>query len=51
MHLEDDFNIPESLAVVFAFIKFVNIKVRDNSLSIEELKSILDMFKTFDSVL
>lgn len=49
--LEDDFNIPEALAVFFTFIKYVNTWIRNNEFALEELISILDMFKTFDSVL
>lgn len=51
LYLEDDFNIPEALAIVFDFIKFVNIGCKDNTFSLEELISIGDMFRTFDSVL
>ena len=50
-YLEDDFNIPEALVVVFSFIKFVNIWVRDKTFSLSELRSIMDMFKTFEEVL
>lgn len=49
--LEDDFNIPEALAVFFTFNKFVNTWIREKEFSLEELKSIIEMFKTFDQVL
>jgi len=50
-YLEDDFNIPESLSVVFSFVKFVNIGIRDETFSLAELNSIMDMFRTFEEVL
>lgn len=50
-HLEDDFNIPEALTVLFAFSKFVNTWIRENEFSLEELKSIIDMFKNLNEVL
>jgi len=50
-HLEDDFNIPESLAVFHNFIKFTNTWIREKLFSVPELSSILDMFKTFNQVL
>jgi cysteinyl-tRNA synthetase len=37
--------------VVYVFIKFVNTWVRDETFSLEELKSFMDMFKTFEEVL
>ncbi len=49
--LEDDFAIPEALAVVFEFQKFVNSNVSKWNFSLEELHSCLDMFQTFDQVL
>lgn len=50
-NLEDDFNIPESLAVFHNFLKFVNTWIREDLFSVSELSSILDMFRTFDQVL
>lgn len=50
-HLEDDFNIPETLAVMHNFIKFINTSLREKLLSKLELESALDMFKTFNQVL
>jgi len=49
--LEDDFNIPEALAVFHSFLKFVNTNIRADSLSLEELESIMDMFETINEVL
>lgn len=49
--LEDDFNIPEALAIFFEFQKFVNIWIRDEKFSSVEVQSIIDMYKTFDEVL
>ncbi len=50
-NLEDDFNIPECLAVFHNFLKFVNTWIREKLFSVSELSSILDMFRTFDQVL
>ena len=50
-HLEDDFNIPETLAVMHNFIKFINTALREKLLSKLELESAIDMFKTFNQVL
>jgi len=49
--LEDDFDIPDALVVVYGFIKFINTWIRDETFSLQELKSFLDMFKTFNEVL
>jgi len=49
-HLEDDFNIPECLAVMHNFIKFLNTGIREKLFSVSELSSALDMFKTFNQV-
>ena len=48
--LEDDFAIPEALATMFAFQKFVNSNISEWLLSSEEVLSVIDMYKTFDSV-
>ncbi len=50
-NLEDDFNMPEALAVFFEFNKFVKKSFLDENFSLEEYKSFLDMYKTFDEVL
>ncbi|MDD3646307.1 MAG: cysteine--tRNA ligase [Candidatus Gracilibacteria bacterium] len=50
-HLEDDFNIPECLAVMHNFIKFLNTGIREKLFSVSELNSALDMFRTFNQVL
>lgn len=49
--LEDDFNIPEALAVFFSFFKFINKYLRWDKLSLNEINSIIDMIKTLDQVL
>jgi len=49
-HLEDDLNIPEALAVMFDYIKFVNTGIQDATFSHEELKAFIDMFKTLNEV-
>jgi len=50
-NLEEDFNIPEALAVFHNFLKFVNTGLREKLFSVWELSSILDMFRTFNQVL
>ena len=50
-NLEDDFNTPEALAVFFSLNKFVNTNIRDWFFSLEELKSLLDFYKTLNEVL
>lgn len=47
--LEDDFNFPESLAVFFNFLTFVNKEL--DKLSLEEGNAVIDMFKTFNEIL
>lgn len=49
--LEDDFNMPEALAIFFMYITFANTQIDSGELSIWEANSLLDMYKTFDSVL
>ena len=49
--LEDDFNTPEALALFFSLNKFTNTNIRDELLSLEEIKSLLDLYKTFNEVL
>lgn len=51
VQLEDDFNIPEALAVYHDLAKFTNTGIRNNELSLEEIKSIKDMFVTMNQVL
>jgi cysteinyl-tRNA synthetase len=48
---EDDFNIPEVLALFYLLNKFVNTNIRDEVFSLEELKSLLDFYKTINEVL
>lgn len=49
--LEDDFNITWALAVIFGFQKKVNLIMRDNDFSHEDIEATVDMYKTFDQVL
>jgi len=49
--LEDDFNTPETLSLFFGLNKFTNTNIRDKLFSLEELKSLLDLYKTFNEVL
>ncbi|MDD5770103.1 MAG: cysteine--tRNA ligase [Candidatus Gracilibacteria bacterium] len=49
--IEDDFNMPEALSIFFAFTTFVNTQIDSSKLSISEANSLMEMFKTFDSVL
>ena len=49
--LEDDFNIPEALAVYYDLAKFANTWIRNNELSLEEIKAINDMLVTMNQVL
>lgn len=48
--LEDDFNMPEAFSLFFSFQKFVNSWIREDKFSLDEIDSIIDMFKTFDEV-
>ena len=48
--LEDDFNMPEALALLFSFQKYVNAWVAEKKFSTEELESILDMYEQLDCV-
>lgn len=50
-NLEDDFNIPEALAVFHSFLKFINTWIREQELSLEELISAKDMLNTLNQVL
>lgn len=49
--LEDDFNMPEALSIFFMYITFSNTQIDSGELSLWEANSLLDMFKTFNSVL
>jgi cysteinyl-tRNA synthetase len=42
--------MPEAISVFFEFITFSNTQVDSWNLSISEANSLVDMFKTFDSV-
>lgn len=48
--LEDDFGIPDALAVFFHFQKFVNLNLREWNLSLDEVSSVIDMYRTFDEI-
>jgi len=48
--LEDDFNIPEALAVFFEFQKFINTWISDEAFSKEEIESIIDMLVSMNEV-
>jgi len=49
--LEDDFNTPEALAVFFDFQKFVSENIHASVLSTNERESVIEMYRTFESVL
>lgn len=49
--LENDFSTSEALAVVFAFQTFVNASIDSGKLSVPEKESVIEMFRSFDSVL
>ena len=49
--LEDDFNLPMAMSVVFDFHTFVNIELSSWDISEEEINSIIDMFKNFNEIL
>jgi len=48
--LEDDFNMPEALALLFSFQKYVNAWIDWQKFSKEELESIIDMYEQLDEV-
>ncbi|MFK7780609.1 MAG: cysteine--tRNA ligase [Candidatus Gracilibacteria bacterium] len=50
-NLEDDFNLPEALAVFHSFLKFLNTGISGQELSLEELISAKDMLNTLNQVL
>ena len=49
--LEDDFNLPSAMSVVFDFHTFVNTELNSWNISKEEINSILDMLKNFNEIL
>lgn len=51
LNLEDDFNIPEALAVFHSFLKFINTWIREKELSKEELIAAKDILNTLNQVL
>ena len=50
-NLEDDFNIPEVIALFHSFGKYVNSWVSEKKFGREELESILDIYEQLDQVL
>ena len=48
--LEDDFNMPEALALLFSFQKYVNSGISEKKFSKEEWESIIDMYQQLDEV-
>ncbi len=50
-NLEDDFNIPEALAVFHNFTKFLNTGLREKLFSKSEIEASLEFLKTFNEVL
>jgi len=49
--LEDDFNTPEALSLFFGLNKFANTNIREDLLSLEEIKSLLNFYRTLNEVL
>jgi len=49
--LEDDFNFVSSLKIFFEFIKFINLWIKQEDFSKEEILAIIDVLKTFNEVL
>lgn len=49
--LEDDFDTPNALTVVFEFIKYVNQGIDANVFTTKEIAWIIDVLKTFNQVL
>ena len=49
--LEDDFGTPEALAIVFDGFGYINSGIDGNLFSTEEIAAILDLLRSFDSVL
>jgi cysteinyl-tRNA synthetase len=43
--------MPEALSVFFKFITFANTQIDGGELCLSEANSLIDMYKTFDSVL
>jgi cysteinyl-tRNA synthetase len=51
LNLEDDFNIPDALALFHSFLKFINTGIREQELSLEEITSAKEMLNTLNQVL
>lgn len=49
--LEDDFSLPEALAVFYEFQKYILAEIREETLTQSEKESAFDMYKTFNEVL
>lgn len=50
-YLEDDFDLPNALTVVFDLVRYTNSWIDDNYFSQGEIKAVIDLFKSFDQVL
>ncbi|MCD6177732.1 cysteine--tRNA ligase [bacterium] len=49
--MDNDFNTPEALAVIFGFVNKINTLISKNKLKKEDAKKILDLFGWFDKIL
>ncbi|MDD2566271.1 MAG: cysteine--tRNA ligase [Candidatus Gracilibacteria bacterium] len=49
--LEDDFDTPNALTIIFECIKYINSGIDENLFSSEEINALVDLLKTFDQVL
>lgn len=49
--LEDDFNIPEALAILFELVTFANTVLDEKNITRGEAKAVVEMLKTFNEVL
>jgi len=49
--MDNDFNTPEALAVIFGFVNKINTLISKNKLKKEDAKKILNLFGWFDKIL
>ncbi len=49
--MDNDFNTPEALAVIFEFVNKINNLISKNKLDKEDAKKILNLFEWFDKIL
>lgn len=49
--LEEDFNVPEALSVYHNLLKYINTGLREKLFSQSEIDALIELLKTFDSVL